>query len=50
MLYHLSFNAREPERVAGALAEILDAKVVNARHRCSTKGPSSCAVEMSEAR
>lgn len=30
MLYHLSFNAREPERVASALAEILGAKVVDA--------------------
>lgn len=30
MLYHLSFNAREPARVADALAEILNAKVVDA--------------------
>lgn len=30
MLYHLSFNARDPERVAAALAEILSAKVVDA--------------------
>jgi hypothetical protein len=30
VIYHLSFNAREPERVAAALAEILDAKVVDA--------------------
>ncbi|MDT7789005.1 MAG: hypothetical protein QOF58_7424 [Pseudonocardiales bacterium] len=28
MLYHLSFNVREPDVVAPALAEILDAKVV----------------------
>jgi hypothetical protein len=30
VLYHLSFNARDPERVAAALAEILSAKVVDA--------------------
>lgn len=30
MLYHLSFNARDTARVAGVLAEILDAKVVDA--------------------
>lgn len=30
MLYHLSFNAREPKRVAAVLAEILDAKVIAA--------------------
>ena len=38
MLYHLSFNAREPERVAGALAEILDAKVVDAPPPLFNKG------------
>jgi hypothetical protein len=30
MLFHLSFCAREPERVAGVLAEILGAQVVRA--------------------
>ena len=38
MLYHLSFNAREPDRVAGALAEILDAKVVDAPPPLFNKG------------
>ena len=38
MLYHLSFNARDPERVARVLAEILDAIVVAAPSPPFNKG------------
>jgi hypothetical protein len=32
MLHHISFNAHDPERVASALAEMIDARVIRAPH------------------